>query len=128
MTMKKILLIDDEADIREVAALTLATMGEFEVFEAADGFAGVKIAAVVQPDVVLLDVMMPEIDGPATLGLLRAGADTQGIPVIFMTAKVQASDKRRLSELGARGIISKPFDVMTLADEVNGILSAAVTS
>lgn len=128
MIMKKILLIDDEADIREVASLTLATMGDFEVFEAADGYTGVKIAAAVQPDVVLLDVMMPEIDGPATLALLRAGADTQGIPIIFMTAKVQASDKRRLSELGALGIISKPFDAMTLADEVSSILGAAVTS
>ena len=128
MTMKKILLIDDEADIREVASLTLSTMGDFEVFEAADGYAGVKIAAAVHPDVVLLDVMMPEVDGPTTLGLLRDDAATQDIPVIFMTAKVQASDKRKLSELGAHGIISKPFDVLTLAAEVDGILGGTVTS
>lgn len=128
MAMKKILLIDDEADIREVAGLTLETMGDFEVFSAANGFEGVRIAAAVQPDVVLLDVMMPEIDGPSTLALLRETLSTREIPVIFMTAKVQASDRRKLSELGARGIISKPFDPMSLANEVLDILNGAVTS
>jgi len=127
MTMKKILLIDDEDDIREVAALTLETMGDFEVFAAANGFAGVQIASAIQPDVVLLDVMMPEIDGPKTLALLRETVATRDIPVIFMTARVQASDRRRLAELGARGIISKPFDPMSLAEEVNRILNGAVT-
>ena len=123
MVMKKILLIDDEADIREVAALTLETMGDFVVFSAADGFAALDMAVAVQPDVVLLDVMMPEIDGPSTLALLRGNEATRGIPVIFMTAKVQASDRRKLSELGARGIIAKPFDPMSLANEVNDILN-----
>ena len=127
MTMRKILLIDDEDDIREVAMLTLETMGDFEVFTASSGLAGVEVAAAVQPDIVLLDVMMPEIDGPATLALLRETAATRDIPVIFMTAKVQVSDRRRLSELGACGIISKPFDPMTLAEEVNAILNGAVT-
>jgi CheY-like chemotaxis protein len=122
MAKKKILLIDDEDDIREVAALTLEIMGNFEVFSAANGFAAVEIAAAVQPDVVLLDVMMPEIDGPTTLALLRETRATRHIPVIFMTAKVRASDRRRLSSLGASGIISKPFDPMTLAEEVNRIL------
>lgn len=124
--MKRILLIDDEPDIREVAALTLETMGDFEVFAAADGFVGVQIAATLQPDVVLLDVMMPEIDGPATLSMLRENTSTSHIPVIFMTAKVQAADFRKLSELGASGIISKPFDPMRLADDVSRILDTAV--
>ena len=123
MTMKKILLIDDEEDIREVAALTLETMGDFQVFAAANGVRGVEIAAAVQPDVVLLDVMMPDVDGPATLALLRKTKATREIPVIFMTAKVQASDRRRLSEFGVCGIISKPFDPMTLAGEVSDILN-----
>jgi CheY-like chemotaxis protein len=122
MAKKKILLIDDEDDIREVAALTLEIMGSFEVFSAANGFLAVEIASAVQPDVVLLDVMMPDIDGPTTLALLRETSATRHIPVIFMTAKVRASDRRRLSSLGASGIISKPFDPMTLADEVNRIL------
>ena len=122
MTTMKVLLIDDEDDIREVAALTLETMGDFEMFATANGFEGVALAARVRPDVILLDVMMPEIDGPSTLALLRANAETHDIPVIFMTAKIQASDRRRLAELGARGIISKPFDPMTLANEVNDLL------
>jgi two-component system alkaline phosphatase synthesis response regulator PhoP len=122
VTTRRILLIDDEDDIREVAALTLETMGSYEVFTAANGFDAVRIAAEVGPDVVLLDVMMPEIDGPTTLALIRQTEATRDIPVIFMTAKVQGSDRRRLSELGASGIISKPFDPMTLADEVSSIL------
>lgn len=128
MAMKKILLIDDESDIREVVALTLETMGDFEVFATGNGFDGVEIAATVKPDVVLLDVMMPEIDGPSTLALLQQNGATQNIPVIFMTAKVQAADRRRLSELGARGIISKPFDPMSLAQEVTDILNGAIAS
>jgi two-component system alkaline phosphatase synthesis response regulator PhoP len=122
MTMKTIVLIDDEEDIREVAALTLETMGDFKVFAAANGFDGVELVAAVQPDAVLLDVMMPDIDGPTTLGLIREREVTREIPVIFMTAKVQASDRRSLSSMGVSGIISKPFDPMSLALEVNDIL------
>jgi two-component system, OmpR family, alkaline phosphatase synthesis response regulator PhoP len=122
MTMKTIVLIDDEEDIREVAALTLETMGDFKVFAAANGFDGVELVAAVQPDAVLLDVMMPDIDGPTTLGLIREREVTREIPVIFMTAKVQASDRRSLSSMGVSGIISKPFDPMNLAAEVDDIL------
>ena len=122
MTMKTILLIDDEEDIREVAALTLETMGDFRVFAAANGFEGVELAAAMQPDAVLLDVMMPDIDGPTTLVLMQEREITRDIPVIFMTAKVQASDRRSLSSMGVSGIISKPFDPMKLAAEVDDIL------
>lgn len=128
MTPRKILLIDDEADIREVTSLTLETLGDFEVFEASNGYEGATIAAAVCPDVILLDVMMPEIDGPGTLALLRQTESTQAIPVIFMTAKMQAADRRRLASLGAQGIISKPFDPMTLAREVDEILNGVVNA
>jgi CheY-like chemotaxis protein len=72
--------------------------------------------------------MMPEVDGPATLALLRQTPATREIPVIFMTAKVQASERRSLAELGALGIISKPFDPMSLADEVTTLLQGLVTA
>ena len=122
--MRRILLIDDEEDIREVASLTLETMGDYEVFATGNGFKGAQIAADVQPDVILLDVMMPDIDGPATLALLRQSDATREIPIIFMTAKVQASDRRRLSDLGARGIIAKPFDPIHLVEQMRSILAS----
>lgn len=117
MWPKRILLIDDEEDIREVASLVLATTGDFEIFTAPNGRLGIESALRDKPDVILLDVMMPELDGPATLAELRKG-ETREIPVIFLTAKVQAGERRTLSELGAAGIIAKPFDPMTIAEEI----------
>src|SRR5712691_3090301 len=106
--MKKILLIDDEADIREVASLALNTVGEFEVFTAGGGAEGIVQAQRSEPDVILLDVMMPGMDGPSTLAKLREVESTREIPVIFLTAKVQAADQRRYRELGVCGVIAKP--------------------
>jgi len=122
MPHKTILLIDDEDDIREVAALTLETMGDFGVTSASGGEAGIECATRERPDAILLDVMMPELDGPSTLARLREIEVTRDIPVIFLTAKVQAVDRRRLADLGAVGIIAKPFDPMTLAEEVTSLL------
>jgi two-component system alkaline phosphatase synthesis response regulator PhoP len=122
MSRKKVLLIDDEDDIREVAALTLETMAGFEVISARDGVEGLAKAEEHQPDVILLDVMMPGIDGMMTFQRLQESESTRSIPVIFMTAKVQSADRKRLGELGACGIIAKPFNPMTLSDEVLALL------
>lgn len=122
MLRKKILLIDDEEDIREVAALSLETIGDFEVLAAAGGAEGFELAVRELPDAILLDVMMPGLDGPATLERLRSNESTRGIPVIFLTAKVQSSDRKRLADLGARAIIGKPFDPESLAATVEEIL------
>jgi len=124
MPHKTILLIDDEDDIREVATLTLETMGDFAVTSASGGEAGIECATRERPDAILLDVMMPELDGPSTLARLREIEGTRDIPVIFLTAKVQAVDRRRLADLGAVGIIAKPFDPMTLAEEVSALLAS----
>jgi len=118
MSPKKILIIDDEDDIREVAALTLECAGEFEVLTARSGRLGLIAALAQQPDLILLDVMMPELDGPSTYVRLQGSEATRSIPVIFLTAKVQAGDRRKLSELGALGILSKPFDPMRLPDGI----------
>lgn len=123
MSHKKVLLIDDEDDIREVATLTLETMADFEVITASSGLAGVAKAEAERPDAILLDVMMPGLDGPATFLRLQQSDLTRSIPVIFMTAKVQAGDRTRLAALGARGIIAKPFDPMTLSDQVLALLA-----
>src|SRR5204863_7706997 len=96
MPAKRVLIIDDEPDIREVAALALEC-SSVEVMVAEDGRAGLRVALENRPDLILLDVMMPELDGPATFGLLQESDVTRAIPVIFLTAKVQASDQRKLT-------------------------------
>ena len=121
MSRKRILIIDDEADIREVAGLVFETAGDFDVVTANGGKAGVISALQTRPDLILLDVMMPEMDGPATFARLQESEETRTIPVVFLTAKVQAADRRRLRELGAHGIIAKPFDPMHLAGDVAAI-------
>ena len=121
MPRKRILIIDDEDDIREVAALALEVAGDFEVVTADGGRAGLTAAASQHPDLILLDVMMPELDGPSTFQELRKSETTRSIPVIFLTAKVQTADRRRLSDLGARGILAKPFDPMRLAADIASI-------
>ena len=119
---KRILIIDDEDDIREVAALALETSGDFEVTTADGGWAGLTSALRIRPDLILLDVMMPELDGPSTYLQLQQSEATSSIPVIFLTAKVQSADRRKLSDLGAIGIIAKPFDPMRLASEIVAIV------
>lgn len=123
MLPKRILLIDDEDDIREVAQLAFETAGGFDVDTAHGGRAGLEKARAHPPDVILLDVMMPELDGPHTFALLRESAETRDVPVIFLTAKVQNADKRNLLSLGARGIIAKPFDPLLLPEQVLEILA-----
>jgi CheY-like chemotaxis protein len=123
MKTKKVLIVDDEDDIREVAQMSLELVGGWEVLAASSGDVAARTAAVEQPDVILLDVMMPGLDGPQTLQLLRTDPETADIPVIFLTAKVQTSERRLLHDLGVQGLISKPFDPMTLADQVDQLLA-----
>jgi len=121
MDIRSVLLIDDEADIRRIGELSLARIGKWRVVKAASGAEGVALAAKERPDVILLDVMMPDLDGPATLGRLRADPATRAIPVIFVTAKSAPEDAARLTALGAAGVIAKPFDPMGLPAEVRRI-------
>jgi CheY-like chemotaxis protein len=118
VTAKRILIVDDEEDIREVAELTLEAVGGWQVSTASSGSEGLLLAAAEQPDAILLDVMMPEMDGIATFQKLQANPVTQKIPVILLTAKVQSAERRQFAELGVTGIIAKPFDPMTLTNQV----------
>ncbi len=120
--MKQVLVIDDEDDIREVAQLSLEMVAGWQVFTASSGKEGIMQAESIQPDLILLDMMMPEMDGKATFENLQDNDLTKHIPVILLTAKVQAADQRRFVELGVTGVISKPFDPMNLADEVVKII------
>ena len=118
METKKILVIDDEDDIREVAQVSLEMIGNWAVLTARSGQEGLAKAEVEQPDAILLDVMMPDMDGPTTFQQLQQMPAICHIPVILVTAKVQARDQRRFAGLGVQGMIAKPFDPMTLADQV----------
>ena len=119
---KRVLLIDDEDDIREVAGMSLETVAGWTTMAARSGREGMKIAAEQKPDAILLDVMMPDMDGPSTFRNLQESEATRSIPVIFLTAKAQTREQRGFRELGAQGVISKPFDPLTLADQVAEIL------
>jgi CheY-like chemotaxis protein len=118
----RILVIDDEADIREVTALSLETVAGWQVISAPSGAQGIQRASLEQPDAILLDVMMPDIDGPTTFHILKQNGNTCHIPVLLLTAKVQGPDRRKLDALGARAILAKPFDPLTLADQISGVL------
>lgn len=118
VTLRTILLIDDDADIRQVAEIALKAVGGYQVQCCTSGAEGIASARMAMPDLILLDVMMGGMDGPATLAALRADALTDTIPVVFMTAKSQRSDIAQLRALGAIGVIAKPFDAMQLAAQV----------
>lgn len=118
----KVLIVDDEPDIRRIAKLGLARVGGMEVVEATGGAEALALAREHQPDAILLDVMMPGLDGPTTLARLREDAATAGVPVVFLTAKAIAAEVDRLRSLGAAGVLTKPFDPMTLAQELRAVL------
>jgi CheY-like chemotaxis protein len=125
MTTIRILHVDDEPDIREVVELSLGLDPKFSTRNCESGAQALAVASEWQPDLILLDVMMPVMDGPATLLQLRDNARTADIPVIFMTARAQASEVDRFRSLGAVGVIPKPFDPMALAASVRHYVQQA---
>jgi two-component system, OmpR family, alkaline phosphatase synthesis response regulator PhoP len=126
VTSKRILIIDDEFDIRSVAELALKAVAGWEVLTAESGQEGLAIAAAEQPDAILLDVMMPDMDGVATFQALQANPATQPIPVILMTAKAQTAEKRRFAELGVATVITKPFKATRLHADIATALGWAI--
>jgi CheY-like chemotaxis protein len=125
MSQKRILLVDDEDDIREVASISLEAVGGWQVSRASSGLEGIAKALAERPDAILLDVMMPGLDGPSTFKRLQDDPQTRSIPVILLTAKVQTADRHRFEELGVAGMLTKPFDPMALSDQVTAILAGA---
>jgi two-component system OmpR family response regulator len=122
MTNIRLLHVDDEADIREVVEIALGLDAIFTVRNCGSGAEGLVVADDWLPDLILLDVMMPVMDGPATLARLRDNPKTAAIPVIFMTARAQTRELDRFRALGAVGVIAKPFDPMTLAESVRSYM------
>ncbi|MBI2745790.1 MAG: response regulator [Burkholderiales bacterium] len=125
MPLERILYAEDEPDIQAVAKLALELLGGFQVRICANGQEALQAAGDFRPDLILLDVMMPGMDGPSTLGHLRADPSTAGIPVIFLTAKAQLDEVASYQSLGALNVIAKPFDPMALAAQVRQIWDAA---
>lgn len=120
--MIKVLYVDDEPDIREIAEMSLSLDPNIVVRTAASGIEALESVKEWQPHLVLLDVMMPLMDGPDVLAQLRQLDQAAGTPVVFVTARTQAEDVQRLLALGARGVVSKPFDPLSLATTVRSYL------
>ncbi|KAF3890393.1 MULTISPECIES: response regulator [Nostocales] len=121
---RRILLIDDEERLREVIQTCLEVMGDWEVLTAGTANEGLVKAETEQPYAILLDVMMPEMDGITLFRHLQQNPATQSIPVILLTAKMQPVDREQFAQLGIAGVIAKPFDALTLADRVTELLSS----
>ena len=124
MTGKQILVIDDEDDIRKLTQTCLEIMGGWQVLTACSGSEGLAKAEAEQPDAILLDIMMPDLDGPATFQKLQANPATRHIPVILLTAKGRSAEAHFFAELGVTGVINKPFNPLKLADQVAAALGS----
>ncbi|HEY9788294.1 MAG TPA: response regulator [Candidatus Obscuribacterales bacterium] len=122
MEIQKVLMVDDDQNIRRICQVCLTNVGKWQVFLASSGFEALETAAREKPDVILLDVMMPEMDGPTTLAKLREDPALKDVPVVLMTAKVQPHEVEQYTNLGAVGVISKPFDPLTLPSEIKRLL------
>lgn len=119
---KRILIIDDEDTIQTVVQFGVKIAAGWEVLTASSGLEGVETAQAEQPDMILLDVMMPDKDGIATFKELQAHPKTQQIPVILLTAKAQTAEKRQFNDLGVSGVITKPFNSLDLPEQISRIL------
>jgi CheY-like chemotaxis protein len=122
--MRQILIIDDEDDIREVAALSLEATAGWNIITASSGADGIRAAADPRhrPHAILMDVMMPGMDGPTTFRKMQQNPEIATIPVILLTAKVQGVDQRRFADLGVAAVLFKPFDPLTLAAQISNAL------
>ncbi len=118
MKALQILVIDDEDDIRKLTQTCLEIMGGWEVVTACSGSEGLAKAQANQPDAILLDVMMPDMDGLTTFQKLQANPATRHIPVILLTARGRSADQHLFAELSVTGVINKPFNPLKLADQV----------
>lgn len=123
-TLNKILYVEDEPDIQAVAKLALENIGGFTLKVCSSGQEAINCAEAFAPELILMDVMMPGMDGPSTLAQLRKMPSLSQVPVVFMTAKVQPSEVDELKSIGAIEVIPKPFDPMSLSEQIRSIWAA----
>ena len=119
---RKILIVDDEEDVRAIATLGLEMSAGWNVFTAQSGEEALTQAAIHQPDVILLDMMMPDMDGRTTLQQLKTNPATSNIPVILVTAKVQQSDRESFADLQVAAVFAKPFRPLQIAEQISKVL------
>ena len=119
---RRVLIVDDDDAIREVAQASLEMVAGWQVAVASSGLEGLTMAAADPPDAIILDVMMPSMDGPTTFARLQADARTRDVPVVLLTAKVQPAERRRWEGLGVAGVLAKPFDPLGLSAQVADLL------
>lgn len=119
--LKKILYAEDEPDVHTLVELTIQTMSDYEIKICNNGKKLLECVEEYKPDLILLDVMMPEMDGPTTFKTLQSKETTKKIPVIFVTAKAQVHEVEKFKEIGSWGVITKPFTLMNLCDEIQEI-------
>lgn len=125
MPLQSLLYVEDDPDIRAIATLALETVGGFQLSTCDGGQQALDTLQHTRPDLILLDVMMPGMDGPETFRSIRSQPALADIPVVFMTAKVQPNEVQEYLDMGALGVIAKPFDPMTLADQVRTLWNKA---
>ncbi|MFC1673173.1 response regulator [Pseudomonadota bacterium] len=123
--LKKILYVEDDPDIQMMAKIALETVGGYTLTVCSSGTEALSLGEAFAPDLILLDVMMPEMDGPTTLSRLRELPGLADTPAVFMTAKVMPSDLSSYKKMGAVDIVPKPFDPMTLSSQLHEIWVAA---
>lgn len=116
--LKRILYAEDEPDVQTIVEMTIQAMSDYEIKICDNGKKLLDCVEDYNPNLILLDVMMPEMDGPTTFNNLQQNKNTKDIPVIFMTAKAQVHEVEKFKEIGALGVITKPFDPMSLCDEI----------
>jgi len=116
--IKRVLVIDNESYIQEITKICLETVTDWQVITASSGREGIVKAETEQPDAILLDVMMPDMDGLTTFANLHANALTHDIPVILLSAEIQTADRRHYSEMGIKATIAKPFEPLDLAHQI----------
>lgn len=116
--LRRVMCVEDDADIRMILAFSLGNVGGYEVLACSGGNAALAQAPSFQPDLVLLDVMMPDLSGPETLAALRQQPAMQGVPVVFITAKAMPEEVEQLLGCGATGVIVKPFDPVALPQQI----------
>ena len=119
---KRILIVDDEESIQKVVSLSLKLEASWESITASSGKEGIRQAEAHHPDAILLDVMMPELDGVATFEALGNNPKTEAIPVILLTAKTRTAERRLFQNIGVAGVILKPFNPLSLASEIAKLL------
>lgn len=128
MEIQTILVVDDDSVIRRIAEITLSRVGKWKVVTAESGARALELVSTLKPDLILLDVMMPGMDGPSTFAKIKDMENPVRMPVIFLTAKVQKQEVEEYLRLGAAGVLSKPFDPLSLPQEIIKLFDKAVNT